>query len=98
MTNKVSQTSGLNTSPTAKKILAGILITGTLLRIYICFFTHLPNMHKDSYEYYKQADTLLAGGYTNYFPNGYPFLIALVKALSVAHTDSILLWCNILMS
>lgn len=98
MTNKVSQTSGLNTSPTAQKILAGILITGILLRIYICFFSHLPNMHKDSYEYYKQADTLLAGGYTNYFPNGYPFLIALVKALSVVHTDSILLWCNILMS
>jgi hypothetical protein len=55
-------------------------------------------MHKDSYEYYKQADTLLAGGYTNYFPNGYPFLIALVKALSITHTDSILLWCNILLS
>jgi hypothetical protein len=98
MTNKVSQTSGLNTSPTAQKILAGILITGILLRIYICFFSHLPNMHKDSYEYYKQADTLLAGGYTNYFPNGYPFLIALAKILSVTHTDGILLWCNILMS
>jgi hypothetical protein len=98
MTNKVSQTSGLNTSPTAQKILVGILITGILLRIYICFFSHLPNMHKDSYEYYKQADALLAGGYTNYFPNGYPFLIALAKALSAVHTDSILLWCNILMS
>lgn len=96
--SNTSPSSGLNTSPAAQKFLAGILLLGILLRIGICFFTHLPNMHKDSFEYYKQADTLLAGGYTNYFPNGYPFLIALVKIISVTHTDTILLWCNIIMS
>lgn len=98
MANSASPIAGPHISQSAQKILAAILITGILLRIYICFFSHLPNMHKDSYEYYKQADTLLAGGYTNYFPNGYPFLIALVKTLSAAHTDGILLWLNILMS
>src|ERR1700683_2595833 len=81
-----------------QKILTGILIAGLLLRVYICFFSSLPILHKDSYEYLNQADTLLRGGYTNYFPNGYPFIIALVKLISVEHTNDILLWLNILMS
>ena len=81
-----------------RRYLLIILAIGLLLRIYICFFSGLPNMHKDSFEYYKQADTLLAGGYTDYFPNGYPLLIAIIKALFPTHTNSILLWIHIGMS
>src|SRR5271170_582801 len=88
MENKLSQ----------RKLFIGILIIGILLRIYICFFSSLPNMHKDSYEYYNQAETLLKGGYTNYFPNGYPLIIAMVKRISLVHTNQILLWLNILFS
>jgi hypothetical protein len=81
-----------------RMILGAVLLIGLLLRIFICFFTSLPHMHKDSFEYYKQADTLLAGGYTNYFPNGYPFLIALAKMLARSEADTLLLWLNILLS
>jgi len=90
-----------STSPynrTMQRYLPFILVIGFLLRVYICFFSGLPNMHKDSYEYYHQADTLLAGGYTDYFPNGYPLIIAAVKALAPGHTNGILLWLHIFMS
>jgi hypothetical protein len=80
------------------RIFLAILALAVLLRIYICFFSSLPNMHKDSFEYYNQADALLKGGYVNYFPNGYPMLIALVKLLSAEHSIGILLWLNIIMS
>ncbi|HEY4287090.1 MAG TPA: glycosyltransferase family 39 protein [Puia sp.] len=89
------------TSPfnkTMQRYLPFILAIGFLLRVYICFFSGLPNMHKDSYEYYGQADTLLAGGYTDYFPNGYPLIIAAVKAIVPGHTNGVLLWLHILMS
>jgi len=81
-----------------QKIFFAILTAGILLRIYICFFSGLPNMHKDSFEYYHQADALINGGYINYFPNGYPFLIALVRFVAIEHTNPILLWLNIMMS
>src|ERR1700731_564589 len=81
-----------------QKILIAILGLGLLLRVWISFFSGLPNMHRDSYEYYSQADTLLAGGYTNYFPNGYPFIIALVKSIPRADTATLLLWLNIILS
>ena len=82
----------------AQKTLAWILLLGFLLRVWVCFFSGLPNMHVDSYEYYKQADTLLAGGYTNYFPNGYPFIIALAKLMAGEQPAFILLCLNIVLS
>jgi Gpi18-like mannosyltransferase len=82
----------------SKKILAAILALGFLLRIYISFFAGLPNWHVDSFEYYKQADKLLAGGYTNYFPNGYPLMIAIVKSVAADRSSTVLLWLNIVLS
>ena len=82
----------------APKLLAGILILGLLLRIWVSFFSHLPNLHRDSQEYIKQADAILSGGYINFFPNGYPFIIAGVKALFPAQSISILVWMQVLMS
>ena len=81
-----------------KKLLAATLTIGFLLRVWVCFFTHLPHLHRDTQEYYKQAETLLAGGYTNFFPNGYPLIIALAKAIAGAATDTLLVWINIVFS
>jgi hypothetical protein len=80
------------------KTFQGVLILALLFRVYICFFTLLPNMHKDSYVYFEQADTILKGGYDNYFPNGYPLLIVLAKEIAGQHTQALLLWLNIAMS
>lgn len=81
-----------------KKTLAIILTIGFLLRVWICFFTHLPNMHRDSHEYYGQADTLLSGGYTNFFPNGYPLIMAIAKLIAGTASNTFLLWVNIAFS
>jgi hypothetical protein len=81
-----------------KKTLAVILVVGFLLRVWICFFTHLPNMHRDSHEYYTQADTLLSGGYTNFFPNGYPLIMAIAKLVAGSASNTFLLWVNIAFS
>lgn len=81
-----------------KKILTFILIVGFLLRVAICFFSGLPHRHEDTPEYYHQANILLSGGYLNFFPNGYPLLIAFAKFITPAYSDTLLLWCNILLS
>ncbi len=75
-----------------------ILGIGLLIRICISFFTALPWMHKDSNDYFDQANTILAGGYTNFFPNGYPFIIAGVKLLAGSQVENILMILNIVMS
>jgi len=81
-----------------KKILLGIILFGLLTRIYVSFFTSLPNIHTDSYDYFEQANTILKGGYTNFFPNGFPFMVALVKRIAGSSTILVLLWLNIAMS
>src|ERR1700761_2988488 len=87
-----------NDARTNRRYLLGILLIGALLRIWICFFTSLPHMHKDSWGFFSQADTLLAGGYTDYYPNGYPLIVALFKAIFGSHTEGALLWLNIVFS
>ena len=82
----------------ARRYLALILVIGALARIGIVFFSSLSHMHKDSYSYFAQADTLLKGGYTDYFPNGYPLMIALVKAVFPFAVEPVLLWIQIAMS
>lgn len=82
----------------SKKLLLGILFTGLLCRICISFFSGLNNIHTDSHDYFKQADALLSGGYTNFFPNGYPLMVALVKYCTGNNAVTVLLWVNILMS
>lgn len=86
------------TSNKTKKVLTLIVLVGFLLRVAIAFFTRLPNMHEDSYEYFEQAATLLAGGYTNFFPNGYPLIIAIARIIGGAHSNALLLWINIAFS
>ncbi|HTL09362.1 MAG TPA: hypothetical protein VL307_13925 [Chitinophagaceae bacterium] len=97
-----SMTGLLKAKPGSKeypqKILWLILLLGLLCRIYIAFFAPLPNIHTDSKDYFSQADTLLQGGYTNFFPNGYPFIVALVKLIAGSAAISTLLWINIAMS
>ena len=88
----------LATDRGVQKILNGILLLGFLLRVGVAFFTHLPHMDRDSFDYFHQADVLLAGGYTNYFPNGYPFIIALFKAIAGDHVITLILSMNILLS
>jgi len=80
------------------KIFLGIIFFGLLCRIYISFFTALPNVHTDSLDYFMQADVLLKGGYTNFFPNGYPIIVAITKTCSGNSFIVVLLWLNILMS
>ncbi len=82
----------------SKKLLSFILALGFILRIYVAFFTKLPHIHRDSIDYFAQAETLLKGGYTNFFPNGYPFLIAFSKITVGNNAQILLLWLNILMS
>ncbi len=82
----------------ARNLLAGILLLGFLLRIVIVFFVPLLHMHRDTYDYYRQADIILMGRYLNYFPNGYPFIVVIAKTISENHSQLILLWLNIFMS
>lgn len=65
------------------------------LRLYVCFFSGLPNWHRDTGDYFSQADALLAGGYVNYFPNGLPGIIALLKSITPDHADLALLWLHV---
>lgn len=79
-------------------IFLSILLTGFLLRVIVCFFVSELHVQRDTLGYIEQADTLLAGGYTNYFPNGFPFIIALSKLISADHYVTVLLWINIFLS
>src|SRR5260370_33080123 len=83
MTNmKELHSSGPITAKNAPKILMGIVVFGMLLRIIIAFFTPMIHMHRDSFEYYRQAEIILMGRSLNYFPNGYPFMLPFVKILA----------------
>jgi len=59
-----------------------ILIIAAIVRFYIAFCTGLPWISIDSVNYINQAKVLLSGGYTYYFPNGYPVIIALFILIS----------------
>lgn len=83
------------TDTSEKRWLTAILIAGFLIRVVICFFSPLPNMHHDSWEYFKQAAALLTGGYTNYFPNGYPLIVAISRIIAGTYYQPFLLWVNI---
>ncbi len=79
-------------------VLLVILAIGLFLRIYISLFTDLPHIHRDTGDYLKQADALVNGGYINYFPNGYPLLIAFIKIIFGNNFEHILVWTNIILS
>ncbi|MBX6361360.1 MAG: hypothetical protein IRZ03_14935 [Acidobacterium ailaaui] len=81
-----------------KKYLILILSAGFLLRIFMCFFSGLPNLHTDTYMYFNQAHAIAKGSYINYAPNGYPFIIALFHIISTGKTlINLLLWLNIIL-
>ncbi len=65
----------------AKNWLWVIIALGAALRIYMNYFAGLPHNHTDTFMYYQQADAILSGGYINYGPNGYPFIIAFFKGV-----------------
>ncbi|RYG44692.1 MAG: hypothetical protein EOO01_19025, partial [Chitinophagaceae bacterium] len=75
-----------------------ILAFAALARVYVSFFTSLPSMHRDSADYFKQAEAILQGDYINYFPNGYPLIIAITDWLPGNFTPNWMLWLNILMA
>jgi hypothetical protein len=81
-----------------QRMLAAILMAGVLLRVVITFFLPFLHMHRDSYEYYRQAEIMLMGRYLNYFPNGYPFIVLIAKTVTADHSQTLLLWLNIVMS
>ena len=81
-----------------KIILPGIIFLALIARIYWAFFTQLPTKPFDTLSYFEQADAILKGGYINFFPNGYPFIIAITKLLIGNKVVSGLLWLNIAMS
>jgi hypothetical protein len=80
-----------------KHILNFILFIAIVLRTGICFFSGMANLHIDTVDYFKQADAIIAGSFINYFPNGYPFLIALLKSTGIEWLKPALLWMNIFM-
>jgi len=55
-------------------------------------------MHRDSGDYFKQAEAIVNGGYINYFPNGYPFLIAIADWFPGPFSADLMLWINIFMA
>lgn len=81
-----------------KNIFWLVFTIGLLLRSYICFGTSLPNFHRDTYEYFKQAEAILKGGYINFFPNGYPMIIAFSQKLFGGAGLYFLLILNIIFS
>ncbi len=82
----------------SQKIFLLILALGFAIRVIVCFFSSLRNIHTDSQDYFLQANALLSGGYINFFPNGYPLIVATIRRLTGGATLNTLLWMNILMS
>ncbi|MBX6379674.1 MAG: phospholipid carrier-dependent glycosyltransferase [Thermoflavifilum aggregans] len=81
-----------------KIFLIWILATGLALRIFMCFFSGLPNLHTDTYMYFDQANAIAKGSYINYAPNGYPFIIALLHIIFTGKAlIHLLLWLNIIL-
>lgn len=79
------------------RILWYLLLIAFVARLFICFGVNLSHTIVDSDEYFLQADKLLEGSYINYFPNGYPYIIAVAKLISGSHTVALLLWLHILL-
>lgn len=83
---------------TSQKIFLLILALGFACRVIACFFSSLRHIHTDSQDYFSQANALLGGGYINFFPNGYPLIVASIRRLAGGAALNALLWMNILMS
>jgi hypothetical protein len=89
---------GIYADPQLKRTLWFIFLLGFTLRAVLCFIVRLPHEMVDSYGYIDQADSIVAGSYINYFPNGYPFIIAFFKVISKTGFITLLLWLNVLMA
>ncbi len=96
--DSIFQAEGKMHQKTAVMVLILITAIGFFLRVYITFFTQLPHVHRDTPEYFQQAAALLTGSYINYFPNGYPLIIALGKVIFGKNISPFLLWTNIFMA
>lgn len=97
MTAKLTKLLFAKGNESARKM-AVIIGLAALLRILVCFFSGLPNINTDSLAYIQQAVAITQGKYINFFPNGYPFIIAFVLKFIGPHVLVIMLWLNILCS
>ena len=80
-------------------ILAGITLSGLILRILFVFFMHADPLVYDSKMYLLVADGIVNEAPISTFPNGYPFVIALFRSfLPTAQTIQALLGVNVLLS
>jgi len=79
------------------RVLGFILFVAFVVRVFICFGISLSHTIVDSDEYFLQADKLLQGSYINYFPNGYPYIIALAKLFGGNYAAALLLCLNIIL-
>jgi hypothetical protein len=73
-----------------------LLIIAFFVRIIAANYSGMPHYTIDSRNYIWQAEILKNGGYDNFFPNGYPFIILIVSMISPL--ESGLLWLNIVLS
>ena len=73
-----------------------LLILAFFIRIIGATYSGIPHYTIDSYNYIWQAEILKKGGYSNYFPNGYPLLILIISMFSPLEIG--LLWLNIMLS
>ena len=67
---------------TKSTLLLSVIFIAVLARVYIVFFFSETWINVDSLAYIHQAEILLQGGFSNYFPNGYPLLIAVFMLFS----------------
>lgn len=56
-----------------------IFVGALVIRLLVVYLTHGHWFNTDSYAYIKQAEAIISGQPFGYFPNGYPFIIALAK-------------------
>ncbi len=82
-----------------KRKLFWILCLAVLVRLLVLYLTKGHWYNTDSYNYIKQADSILSAQPFGYFPNGYPLIVALSKIIA---GDSLfiyfLLFLNVMLS
>jgi hypothetical protein len=98
----LSDAHNVNRYWTEKQVAACLILllsAAFVARSFVCFRSGLTPYNTDTYDYLKMADAILEGKPFSYFPNGYPLLIAFVKAIAGnSYLVEILLFLNVLMS
>ena len=83
----------------SQRLILLLIVISLVVRIFIAFGTGLGCYSVDSVNYINQAKALIAGNYLNYFPNGYPFIIAFTLLIdSFIRSEVFLILLNIALS